>query len=289
VKEYSIYWGCMIPHRLPSVEIATRKVFEKLNLRFKEVKNYSCCPDPIVGRFMDRKAALALSARNLAIAEKLGPEMFVLCNGCFETLVEAEEALRDTRLREEANEALSKIGRRYEGKVKIKHVVEILHEDVGVERIKSSVQKSARAKLAVHYGCHLFREPNGEDIWRKPKEFEDIVKAIGGEAVPCGHNQLCCGFPTSHVDQTYSLKHNLLPKMRCYQQIGVEAVVTVCPACTIQMETGQRFLKKFGLSVSIPIIHLMELMALAFGSKLEELSLGFHRSPVEEFARRVFG
>lgn len=289
MKEYAIYWGCMIPHRLPSVEIATRRVFEKLGLKLKEVENYTCCPDPIIGRFMDRKVALALSARNLSLAKKLGNELFVLCNGCFETLVEASESLQDDETRREINGILKDFGRSYSGGVKIRHVVEILWEDVGVEKIKDLVARRAEVKLAVHYGCHLFREPGGQNIWRKPRQFEDLVRAAGGEPVPCKHNQLCCGFPTSHVDQEYSIRMNLLPKMRCYKQLGIEAVVTVCPACTVQMESGQRVLRRFGLDVSIPVVHLMELLALAFGVKRGELSLGFHRSPVEDFAKRVFG
>ena len=289
MKEYAVYWGCMIPHRLPSIEIAARYVLEKLGVRVREVENYTCCPDPIIGRFIDRKTALTLSARNLALAEELGPELLVLCNGCFETLIEAAEALHDENTQAEINQILEKVGRKYRGAIQVRHVVEVLHDDVGLDRIKEVVQKPSRVKLAVHYGCHLFREPDGEDIWRKPKQFEELLRVIGGNPVLCDHNRLCCGFPTSHVDPEYSLRMNLLPKMRCYKQLKIEAVVTVCPACTIQMETGQRMLRKFGLEISVPIVHLMELMALAFGMRPQELSLKVHRSPVEDFARRVFG
>lgn len=286
MKKHALFLGCMIPQRLPSVEIATRKVFDILGLEMEDMEGYSCCPDPIIGRYMDRKTALSISARNLTIAEKKGLDVFVLCSGCFETLWEAHEDLKSDEKRKEVNEVLSKIGRRYEGKSKVRHVVEVLYEDVGLEEIRKHVKKPFKAKLAVHYGCHLFREKEGTDIWRKPNQFRELVAASGAEVVKCKIDQLCCGFPTSHVDQEYSLKENLLPKLECYQKMGVEGSVVVCPACNVQMEYGQISLKKYGKKFSVPVFHLMELLALSFGVPQQELSLGFHRSHVQQLAER---
>ncbi len=287
MKKYAIFWGCMIPQRLPSVEIATRKVFEKLGLEIVEMEGYSCCPDPIVGRYMDRKTALAISARNLAIAEKKGLDTVVLCNGCYETLWEAREDLEDKEQRKEVNSVLSKIGRTYEGKNKVRHIVEVLGDDIGVSEIKKLVKNPIKAKLAVHYGCHLFRASEGEDMWRKPNQLTDLVAATGAQINRSKLDQICCGFPTSHVNEEYSMNSNLMPKMEAYQQMGTEGVVVCCPACNVQMEIGQMSLKKYGKKYSMPVFHLMELLALSFGVPPKELSLGVHRSPVQQLAERM--
>lgn len=277
----------MIPQRLPSAELAARKVFDLLGLEIVDMIGYNCCPDPIIARYMDRNLVLSLSARNLSIAEEKGLDIMVLCNGCFESLWEANEALRQAEKRSEINGLLAKIGRRYDAKIKVRHVVEVLHEDVGLDAIKKLVKKPLNLKLALHYGCHLFREEDGGDIWRKPRQFEELVSATGVEVIRCKLDQLCCGFPTFQVDEEYSLKKNLLPKLECYRHMGVDGVVVACPACNIQMESGQLTLRKYSTKFSIPCLHLVELLALAFGVPARELSLEFHRSPVPQLAERI--
>lgn len=287
MKKYALFLGCMIPQRLPSAELAARKVFDLLGLEMADMAGYNCCPDPIIARYMDRNLVLSLSARNLSMAEEKGRDVVVLCNGCFESLWEANETLKQPEKRKEINNLLAKIGRRYDGKIKVRHVVEVLHEDVGIEAIKKLVKKPLNLKLAIHYGCHLFREEDGGDIWRKPRQFEELVGATGAEVVRCKLNQLCCGFPTSQVNEEYSLKQNLLPKLECYQHMGVDGIAVACPACNVQIESGQLALRKHGAKFSIPCLHLIELLALAFGVPAEELSLGFHRSPVPQLAGRI--
>ncbi len=287
MKKYALFLGCMIPQRLPSAELATRKVFNSLGLGIAEMEGYTCCPDPIIARLMDRKVALSMSVRNLSIAERQGLDVVVLCNGCYESLWEANEFMKRGETSKEINELLVKVGRRYNGTINVKHVVEVLHEDVGIEAIKKQVKKPLGLKLAVHYGCHLFREENGGDIWRKPKQFEELVSAAGAEVVRSDIDQLCCGFPTSQVDEEFSLKHNLLPKLERYQQGGVDGIVVVCPACNVQFESGQLALRRHGAKFSIPCLHLVELLALAFGVPPKELSLEFHRSPVSQLAARI--
>lgn len=287
MKRYALFLGCMIPQRLPSAELATRKVFNSLGLGIVEMEGYTCCPDPILARLMDRRVALSMSARNLSIAERQGLDVVVLCNGCYETLWEANEFMKRGENSREINELLAKVGRKYKGTINVRHVVEVLYKDVGIEAIKNQVKKPLGLKLAVQYGCHLFREVSGGDIWRKPKQFEELVSATGAEVVRSDVDQLCCGFPTSHVDEEFSLKHNLLPKLERYRHMRVDGIVVVCPACDVQFESGQLALRRYGHKFSIPCLHLVELLALAFGVPAKELSLKFHRSPVAKLAARI--
>jgi len=288
VKRYSLFLGCQIPLRIASVEIAARKLFQKLDVELVDLKGYSCCPDPVVSRTMDRKMWLTLSARNLSLAEEIGLDLVTLCVGCYETLAEANAILKhEPETKKEIDEILSRFGRKYEGKVKVRHFVEVLFEDLGIGKIKEEVKKPLKLRAALHYGCHLFRSEEGEDIWRKSEMMKELVQATGAEVVDYGIERLCCGFPSMHADEEFSLKSRLLPKLREIDRAKADCVVVVCPACTIQFESGQVLLRRYGFKYNLPCIYLSELLALASGIPSAELSLDFHRSPVLQLARRL--
>ncbi len=288
MARYAFFLGCQIPMRLPNIEIAARKVFERVGLEAVDLLGYSCCPEPVVSRLLDEMAALTISARNLTFAEELGLDMMTLCNGCYETLVEANEILKhDAEKRSKVNEILKRYGREYKGKVEVKHVVEVLYEDVGLDKIKSCVVKPQKMKVALHYGCHLYREYKSPDIMRKPNMMKEIAMQTGVEIVDYGLERLCCGYPSMQADEEFSLKQRLLLKLDRISNAGADAVVTACPACMIQFEMGQIMLRSYGIRHSVPCINLMELLALSFGVPYKELHLELHRSPVLQLIKRM--
>lgn len=288
--KYALFLGCQIPMRLPSIEIASRRVFNILGLETVDLLGYSCCPEPVVSRLLDEAAALAASARNLTLAEDLGLDMLTLCNGCYETLAEANEVLKhDAEKRSRVNEVLRRYGREYAGKVDVKHIVEALYEDVGLGGIREHVTKPLKIRVALHYGCHLYREYKVSDIMRKPSMMREIAMQTGVDIVDYGLERLCCGYPSMQADEEFSLKHRLLPKLSRMRSKGAEAIVTICPACTIQFEIGQVMLRPHGFQFNMPCINLMELLALSFGVPQRDLHLELHRSPVQQLVQKVLG
>lgn len=285
---YASFLGCQIPMRIPSIEIASRKVFEKIGLEAVDLLGYSCCPEPVISRLLDKTAWLAVSARNLALAEELGLDLMTLCNGCYETLVETNEVLKhEPEEMHKINEVLKRYGKEYAGKVKVKHAVEVLYEDIGVDKIKQHIIKPQRIRVALHYGCHMYREPEGGDINRKPNMMKELTRVTGVEIVDYGIERLCCGYPSMQADEEFSLKQRLLLKLRRIKEAGAEAVVLSCPACQIQFEIGQIMLKQYGVQYRIPCINLMELMAISFGVPSKDLHLEFHKSPVLQLAQKM--
>ena len=285
---YALFLGCQIPMRIPSIEIASRKVFEKIGLEAVDLLGYSCCPEPVISRLLDKTAWLAVSARNLVLAEELGLDLMTLCNGCYETLVETNEVLKhEPEEMHKINEVLKRYGKEYAGKVKVKHAVEVLYEDIGVDKIKQHIIKPQRIRVALHYGCHMYREPEGGDINRKPNMMKELTRVTGVEIVDYGIERLCCGYPSMQADEEFSLKQRLLLKLKRIKEAGADAVVLSCPACTIQFEIGQIMLKQYGVPYRIPCINLMELLALSFGISSEDLHLELHKSPVLQLARRM--
>ncbi|MEM3745029.1 MAG: heterodisulfide reductase-related iron-sulfur binding cluster [Candidatus Bathyarchaeia archaeon] len=286
--KYAFFLGCQIPMRLPNIEIATRMVFEKVGLEAVDLLGYSCCPEPVISRLLDETAALAISARNLTMAEELGLDMMTLCNGCYETLAEANEILKhDPEMREKINGILRRYGREFKGNVEVKHAIEVLYEDVGLDRIKSNVVKPQKMRVALHYGCHLYREYKSPDIMRKPNMMREIAAQTGVEIVDYGLERLCCGYPSMQADEEFSLKNRLLVKLSRIRGSGADAVVTACPACMIQFEIGQIMLRSYGIQYNLPCINLMELLALSFGVPYQELRLELHRSPVLQLIQKM--
>jgi heterodisulfide reductase subunit B len=285
---YASFLGCQIPMRIPSVEIASRKVFQKLGLEAVDLLGYSCCPEPVISRLLDKTAWLAVSARNLALAEELGLDLMTLCNGCYETLVETNEVLKhEPEELQKVNEVLKKYGKEYAGKVKVKHAVEVLYEEIGVDKIKQHVVKPQKIRVALHYGCHMYREPEGDDINRKPNMMKELTRVTGVEIVDYGIERLCCGYPSMQADEEFSLKQRLLLKLRRIKEAGADAVVLSCPACQIQFEIGQMMLRQYGVQYRIPCINLMELIAISFGVPSRDLHLEFHKSPVLQLIQKM--
>ena len=215
MNKQAFFLGCVIPLRFPGIEVAARRVFGQLGIECADLDGYSCCPEPVVLGLTDRDMALAVSARNLALAERAGADLVVLCNGCYETLAEADHALRhDAPTTARVGDLPAGIGTRYDGTIRIKHFIEFLHDDVGLDRIAKAISRPVDISLALHYGCHLFRETTHPDTWRKPRMMKGLVEAMGARCVDYGLEQLCCGFPISQFDKDAALKERLLPKLK---------------------------------------------------------------------------
>ena len=290
MKHYSLYLGCMIPFRFPSIEKGARYVFSSLGATLHEVKGYSCCPEPVVTRLVGEKLSGILSFRNLALAEKEKYDLLVLCNGCYETLYEAEEVYKkDEDSAEKVNELLKDYDLEYKGKIKIRHFLDVLKEDFGFETVQSHVVKFRKMKMVYHPGCHLFRGPPEKDIEERAIILQELAKLTGIEIFKYGLENLCCGFPAMSVEEAFALKERLLPKLRKIENIGSDALLLACPTCAAQFETGQMMLRKYREKFSVPCIHILELLALSFGLPIEELGLKAHRCKIEALAKKVWG
>jgi heterodisulfide reductase subunit B len=279
----------MIPMRFPSVEVAAHKVFEALGAKLHDLPGYTCCPDPVLGRLAEPEFSLALSARNLAMAAKSGRDLLVLCNGCFETLVEAEETLaHDLEARAAANVALAKEGLEYKPGVRVRGFIDALAEDFGADAIRRlAVKPASGVKVACHTGCHMLR--SAQHPRDRIKALEEIVARIGAAPVRYGKELDCCGFPASIADEAMTMESLIAPKLRSVAAAGAEAMVTGCPTCLYQLEANQSAARKSGLEMDLPVFHVLELMALAMGARPSELGLELHRSPARAFAEKMWG
>lgn len=286
--KYIFYPGCYISTMLPHVEAAIRFILKKFNVETIELEDLSCCP-PKINSIADELFWLTVAVRNLAIAESKGLDILTPCNGCFESFFEARMMYMEGKdLREKVSNILSKLGYKFEGKTKPKHLIEVLYEDVGLEKIKENIVKSLNGlRVAVHYGCHLFVVEHGEDVWKKPKMTDELIKITGAELVKDELERLCCGFVPSTVDDVFSLTYRTEVRLKSVKELGVDALVTPCPQCLMRLEFGQVRLRAKA-RYDVPIIHLAELLALALG--LDPKKFGFtvyHKSPTKLILQKI--
>ena len=283
--EYLLYLGCLIPYRLASYEVSARKVLCKLGVKLVEMPDFNCCGFPVAP--VNYELALSLAARNLCLAEQQKMNILTLCNGCFGTLNEANKLLKeDKALRDKINEYLQKIGMEFKGEISVKHIVHLLTEDIGLERLKEHIVNPLNGlRVAQHTGCHLVRPARkvdrGDDP-DEPKILKDLIRVTGAECVDYMDEAECCGNTIIGVneDVPFELAREKLERIKA---AGAQALITVCPSCHMMYDFNQpRIERKFSEKFDLPVLHYTQLLGLAMGLQPEELRINQLRvKPVE--------
>ena len=281
MTEYKMFEGCTIGNRIPFIEASSRKVFDKLGIQTSQAP-FSCCPDPTGMKSFDNDAWLVMGARNLSLAEAEGKDIVSLCNGCTNTLRGVKHQLQhDSLKKEKVNSELAKVGKEFKGSVDVKHFIDVLKKEVGIDKIKGAITKQLSGlKVAVHPGCHYMRpsEWMESDDPMRPTTLKELVSATGASVVDYGEEVLCCGSAVTNAYEEHGLQ-NLKIKMDLIKKSGADIIAVNCPACFQQFDTRQRDLgKKFETEYNVPILYLTELYALAMGFSPDELGLKFHRT-----------
>ena len=194
--DYLLFEGCTIGNRLPFIEAASRKVFEKIGIKVSQAP-FSCCPDVTGIKAFDNTTWLVLGARNIALAEELGKDIITLCNGCVNTLRGVKYQLEhDSLKKEKINYELAKIGKNFKGIINIRHFIDVLKEEVGIDNIKKVISRDLSGlKIACHPGCHYMRpiEWMESDDPMHPTNLKELVSVTGAKVVNYKREAYCCG------------------------------------------------------------------------------------------------
>ncbi|HSQ53534.1 MAG TPA: CoB--CoM heterodisulfide reductase iron-sulfur subunit B family protein [Acidobacteriota bacterium] len=274
--KYLMFLGCVIPYRIPSYEISSRKVLERLGIELVEMPEFNCCGLPIDSVAHD--AMLVLAARNLCLAEEKNLNILTLCPGCAGTLRKVNKSLEaDKKLKEQVNSHLKEIGMEFKGgKIVVKHLIQALVEDVGLEKIKDVVVKPLTGlKVAEHNGCHILRPAKyiGFDDPENPVLLKRLIEATGAECLDYLYETDCCGAPIIGVNDTIPL-YLAGDKLRNVKSVDAQALITVCPFCHMMFDINQpRIERLLEEEFGIPVLHYPQLLGLALGFTPQELAL----------------
>ena len=272
--KYLIFLGCAIPYRVSSYEISARKVLQELGVELVEMPEFNCCGLPLDP--VSHETMLILAARDLALAEQKGLNILTLCPGCAGTLKKVNKILKEDKAsKEEINGYLKESGLQFNGTIKTKHILQVLMEDVGLEKIKNRVVKPlTMLKVAEHVGCHLLRpkEYIGFDDPEDPQTLKELIEITGATCLDYTNKTECCGAPSVGVSDKVALQL-ARDKLNNVKIAEAQALITICPFCHIMFDTNElRIERMFNETYGIPILHYPQLLGLAMGLAQEELA-----------------
>ncbi len=283
------YPGCVAQESGRELDMATRWVCRKLGIELVEFPTFSCCGSGFVDE-ANLTLNVALNARNLAIAERAGLDLLTVCSTCQGMLTLANVKMTEPAMRARIDPVLAKLQIAYGGKVRVKHLLEVLVNDIGVEAIRAKVRRPLTGmNVGAFYGCHLLRPTLelGSESAEEPRAFEDLLAAIGATPVMYRGRVMCCGFPILFV------KPETANRISAHQIVdardhGAHAMATPCPLCHMSLDSFQnKASAAVGQKLNMPVFHLPQLVGLALGASPEELGLPRHLVPVEPAMARI--
>ena len=276
MKKYAIFLGCSIPARVNHYEASARMVLKELGIELIDLENFSCC-GPVPLRSISFEMFLTASGRNLAVAEAEGLDIMCLCSGCFSSLTDSNHHLKgDEKLRSDINKNLEPFDTGYHGGIQVKHFLQVLYQDVGLEKIQEKVTRRFEGlKVATHYGCHSIR-PSAV------VNFDEMVEAVGASSVPWKSKWACCGGPLLGVNEEMALDlcEN---KIADAKEWGADCLCTACPFCQVQFDTIQAKIASDRKKVfDGPSILYPQLLGLAMGLDRDLLGLDGNRLSLDK-------
>jgi heterodisulfide reductase subunit B len=280
---YLTFPGCSLRTTGRAYEESIESVFEAMGVGLKELDDWNCCG---ATNYMsiDETEAFALAARNLALAEQQSEntkgetaELIAPCNACYLVLSKTQRYMDEhSSIRDRVYSALDTAGLHYTGKTKVRHPIDVIVNDIGLETVKKSVKVNlAGLKVACYYGCQIVR-PFGEfDHPHYPTIMEKLVTALGGEPIDWPLRTRCCGGSLIGTIPSTGLRLNRA-LLKDAMKRGAQVVITCCPLCQFNMECYQDEInKKFKESIDIPVAYFTQLMGVAFG--LPDKKIGLQR------------
>lgn len=255
---YSYYPGCSLHSTGLEYGLSAKAIFNHLDMAVRELPEWNCC-GASSAHALNHKLALALPARNLALAQKMGGDLIAPCAACFNRMKMTDHKLRtDVQARLQIEEI---VGFKYTGEVNVRPLLAVLSEDFEKDEMAKLVKRPLKGlKLVPYYGCLLVRPPNITqfDDPENPKVLADLLVTMGAEVRDWSYANECCGagLSLSRSDVVEGLVSKLVERGR---EAGAEALVTACPLCQVNLEMRQTVEPK------MPAFYFTELIGLAFG------------------------
>ena len=280
-KEYSFYPGCSSQKGASSSNYLTsvETMCAALDIKMNTIPDWNCCSASIGYNGGGELPRLALSARNIALSEKHNPgqEIVATCAACWLSTRESAERLHeDAGLKAETDIALKEAGLELKNETPIKHMVEVLIEDIGYEKMAEKVVKPLEGlKIAGYVGCQTNRPFGIEgESFENPKYLDMMVEALGAESIPDYEKKVsCCGgaLAFSEPEKSQALVKGILES--AYDH-GANMIVTPCPVCQMNVEVYQDQINStYGTKFHIPVTYYSTLMAVAYGSTAKDAAL----------------
>ncbi|MBP8261222.1 MAG: CoB--CoM heterodisulfide reductase iron-sulfur subunit B family protein [Verrucomicrobia bacterium] len=280
IMKYSYFPGCSLKGTGRSYEESLLPVFKALGVEMEELDDWNCC-GATAYMAVDEVKACVMASRNLALAERLGhAELLAPCSACYLVLNKTKHYLHDSAsVRGVVGQALQQADLSYSGNVPVRHPLDVLINEVGLDEVKKRVRHPLKGlKVAPYYGCQIVRPYATFDDQYNPTTLDRLVEALGGSVVRFPLETRCCGgsltgtLPEPGLLCSYIILKEALAR-------GANVIATLCPLCQFNLDGYHDKITRKWDPVRIPTVYFSQLMGLAFG--LSEKEMGLHRHFIE--------
>ena len=277
---YNYYPGCSMERNAAAYNISTLAVSNVLGIELLEIDDWNCCGATEYVS-LNLLASYALIARNLALATKNNGNRHLIapCSACYMNLRKCDAYMYESpQLAEKVNVALAAGGLSYEaGKMNIRHLLDVMVQDVGYEAIASQVTRPLTGlRIAPYYGCMIVRpqiEPNFDDP-EYPTTLDVLMKTLGAEVVDYPMKAHCCGGHMTQISEAsaYDMIRRLIKGAVEYH---ADLIVALCPMCQLNLDAYQNAMNQyFKTNYRMPVLYFTQAMGLAFGIDASNLGIG---------------
>ncbi len=279
-KEYAFYPGCSSQKGASASNylVSVESMCKTLDIKMTEIPDWNCCAASISYAEAGNLPRHVLNARNFALAaDNLpGQDIVATCAACWLGARESKERLEhNSVLLEDTNTALKEAGLNIKVIPEIKHMVEVLIEDLGYAELASHVKKPlAGMKIAGYVGCQTNR-PFGihGESFENPMYLDKLIETVGAEATPYDQKVTCCGGALA-FSEPEKAQAQIKDIIESAYDSGAEMVVTPCPLCQANVEVYQgQINKRYGTKFNLPVLYYSQLMVVAYGGSAKDAGL----------------
>jgi len=275
--KYAYFPGCSVHSSAKEYGMSCKAVNTVLGIELVEIPDWNCCGSIDAVYAYSPLLSIALSTRNLSLAETMKMDIVTLCSACYFTLSRANKILReDAGLKGKIDKVINDAGLKYAGEVKVRHYLDVLANDVGFDKIAEHVKVPLKGlKVAPYYGCLLVRPPkiSNFDDPEHPTSMDKLITALGAQNVNYPDKTSCCGASLAITDESVMME---MTKGLLLDAKDAEAdcIVTPCPMCHFNLDAKQKDIEShFHIKIDLPILYVTQLIGLAFGLDAKELGL----------------
>jgi heterodisulfide reductase subunit B len=279
--DLAYYPGCTLKTRAKNFETSALAVMSALGINLVELPRWNCC-GTVYSLAEDDLIHHVAAVRNLIRVKEQGKNKVVtLCAFCYNTLKRANLVMKDSPDKRYAINTFMDEEPDYAGEVEIVHLLQVLRDDVGWEKVAGRVKHPLKdLKIAGYYGCTLLRPQSvAIDNVERPTILRDLLKVLGGTAVDFPFATECCG-AFQIVNNRDIITERTSAILGSAVKNGAEAIAVSCPLCEYNLRQTQSSTKQPQSGVpAMPTLYFTQLMALAFG--LEPAVCGFEENSTE--------
>ena len=275
------YPGCTLSTKGKGFDNSARASANALGLELVELEGWNCC-GATFPLLVDNMLDLAGPATVLVSARREGKQLAVACSTCYNVLRRTNSVIRENQdSREKLNFFLEAD---YNGDLEVLDLLQIMRDEVGFERVSEAVKRPlSELKVAAYYGCMVLRPPAvvAYDDPENPRALDDLIAALGADAVDYPHRGECCGayLAIKSAEVTAEMSYTILSSA---QRSGAQLVVTNCPLCQFNLDRMQS--SKVAQSIGnrraafqpIPVLYFTQLMGIALGLDSDGFELDKH-------------